>query len=130
MSVFSIPIAVGNLAGTQFAAMEALVDAGNPTSPTYSAIPGDTLAALGVEVSDTALCQTADGTLAEYPVGYAQIRLAGQEVIAMVLFAPEGAPARVGMTTLANAQLAPDPAGQRLVPVKGRLGGPPRELPR
>lgn len=129
MSVFSIPIAVGNLAGTHYAAMDALVDAGPPPNPTYSAIPGDTLAALGVEIADTALCQTADGTLAEYPAGYAQIRLAGQEVIAMVLFAPEGAPPWVGMTTLANAQLAPDPAGQRLVPVKGRLSGPRRQLP-
>ena len=67
--------------------------------------------------------------VAEYPIGYATIRLAGQEVIATVIFAPEGASPQVGMTTLGNAHLTPDPAGQRLVPVNPRLGGPRRQLP-
>ena len=129
MAIFSIPIAVGNLAGTQFAEMEAQVDADASPNPTHSAIPGDTLAALGVEVADRVSFETGGGVVTEYPIGYATIRLAGQEVIATVIFAPEGAPPRVGMTTLGNAHLAPDPAGQRLISVKGRLGGPRRQLP-
>ena len=128
MSVFSIPIAVGNLAGTQFAEMEAQVGADASPNPTHSVIPGDTLAAVGVEIADRAAFETGGGAVAEYPIGYATIRLEGQEVIATVIFAPEGAPPQVGMTTLGNAHLAPDPAGQRLVSVKGRLGGP-RQLP-
>ena len=129
MSVFSIPIAVGNLDGTQFAELEAQVDAAASPNPTHSVIPGDTLAALGVEIADRVSFETGGGAVAEYPIGYATIRLAGQEVIATVIFGPEGAPPLVGMTTLGNAHLAPDPETQRLVPVKGRLGGGPRQLP-
>ena len=124
MSVFSIPIAVGNLVGTQFVEMDAEVG----TRATYTVVPGSTLAELGVETADMARFELADGTVVEYPVGYAKVRLGGKEVQAMVVFAPKGKLPAVGATTLGVGHLAPDPEGQRLVPVKGRLGGP-RQLP-
>lgn len=117
METFTIPIAVGNLDGTQFAEMEAVVG----TRASYTVVPGSMLAGLGVETAELARFETADGEMVEYPVGYAQIRLAGEEVIAMVVFAPEGAQTRVGATTLEMGHLAIDHAEKRLVPVNGYL---------
>ena len=117
MGVFSIPIAVGNRAGTRYIEMDAEVG----TRATYTVVPGSTLAELGVEIANMAPFEIADGEVVEYPVGYAKIRLAGKEVQAMVVFAPEGTLPAVGMTTLGNAHLAADPEAQRLVPVNPRI---------
>ena len=117
MATFNIPIAVGNLDRTRFVEMDAEVG----TRATYTVVPGSTLAALGVETAHMARFEIADGEVVEYPVGYAKVRLGGKEVHAMVVFAPEGTRPAVGMTTLGNAHLAPDPEMQRLVPVPPRI---------
>ena len=117
METFNIPITVGNLDGTRFVEMEAEVG----TRATYTVVPGSTLTELGVETADMARFEIAEGTVVEYPVGYAKVRLGGKEVRAMVVFAPEGTLPAVGETTLEMGHLAPDPEGQRLIRVNGYL---------
>lgn len=112
MSVFSIPIAVGNLAGTQFAPMEAMVD----TGASHSVIPRDTLEAMGIQPRKLVEFEIVGGDLVQYQVGYARIRLAGAEVTTMVIFGPAGTSALVGATTLEQGRFAVDPVRERLVP--------------
>ena len=117
MGTFTVSIQVGDLAGQQFVDVEALVD----TGATYTSIPRSTLAQLGIEVRESRSFELADDRVVEYPVGYASIRLEEREIIALVVFAPEGTGALIGATTLEAASLAVDPIHHRLVPVRALL---------
>jgi clan AA aspartic protease len=111
VGTFTIPIEVGDLAGTQFVRVTALVDTGS----TYTIVPGPILHRLGVPIKETHPCEMADNRIMEYPIGYATVRLNGREVIALVVFAPENSSPLIGATTLELAGLAVDPVHRRLV---------------
>ena len=113
MGVFSVPIAVGNLAGTRYVELEAMVD----TGASHTVVPSNTLAPLELEIDELARFEIADGGVVEYPMGYAKIRLAGLEVEATVIFGPEGALPLLGASTLELGHLSVDPVGKRLVPI-------------
>ena len=117
MGTFTVFLHVGNLAGLHFAEVEALVD----TAATYTSVPTNILAASGIEIREHRSFELADDRVVEYPVGYASIRLEDREIIALVVFAPEGTAALLGATTLETAGLAVDPLHQRLVPVPALL---------
>ena len=117
MGTFTVSIQVGDLAGQHFVDIEALVD----TGATYTSIPENTLAQLGIEVLESRPFELADERVVEHPVGYASIRLEGREIIAMVVFAPPGTAPLLGATTLETAGFAVDPIHQRLVPVPALL---------
>ena len=117
MGTFTVTFQVGNLAGQQFIEVEALVD----TGATYTSIPESTLARLGVEKRESRTFELADDRVVEYPVGYASMRLEERDIIALVVFAPEGTAPLLGATTLDTASLAVDPIHQRLVPVPALL---------
>lgn len=117
MGTFTVSLQVGDLAGQQFIAVEALVD----TGATYTSIPESTLAQLGVEKRESCTFELADDRVVEYPVGYAGIRLEERDIIALVVFAPDGTAPLLGATTLETAGLAVDPIHQRLVPVPALL---------
>jgi clan AA aspartic protease len=117
MGTFTVTIQVGDLASRQFIDVEALVD----TGATYTSIPENTLAQLGIDIRESRPFELADDRVVEYPVGYASIRLEGREIIAMVVFAPEGTAPLLGATTLETAGFAVDPIRMRLVPVPALL---------
>jgi clan AA aspartic protease len=117
MGTLTVPVRVGDLSGAQFIDLDALVD----TEATYSAIPRDILARLGVEARETRSFELADDRVIEYSVGYATIRLEQREVIVLVIFAPVSTSPLLGATTLETAGLAVDLISQRLIPVTALL---------
>ena len=117
MGTFTIALQVGDLAGREFIDVEALVDTGS----TYTSIPENTLAQLGIEIRESRSFELADDRIVEYPVGYASLRLGEREIISMVVFALEGTAPLLGATALETAGLAVDPIHQRLIPVPALL---------
>lgn len=117
MGTFTIPIQIGNLAGAQFIDVTALVDTGT----TYASLPESILARLGVDQAGYRRFELADNRIVEYPIGYARVRVDGNETVAQVVFAPEDTSPLIGATTLENLSLAVNPVHQRLIPVPALL---------
>lgn len=113
MGVFTVPVQIGDLAGAQFIEVEALVDTGS----TYSTLPINIMSQIGIEQHGVRRFELADNRIVEYPVGYAQIRLEGQETIIQVVFAPEDTAPVIGATTLQLLSLGVDPVNHRLIPI-------------
>jgi len=114
---FTVALKVADLAGQEFIDVEALVDAGS----TYTLIPKNILAQLGIETRESRSFELADERIIEYPVWYASRRLEQREIIALVVFAPEGTAPLLGATTLETAGLAVDPIHRGLAPVPALL---------
>jgi clan AA aspartic protease len=117
MGTFTVPIQIGSLAGGQFIDITALVDTGT----TYATLPGSILTRLGVVQEGYRRFELADDRIVQYPVGHARIRLEGQELIVLVVFAPEDSDPLLGATVLELFSLAVDPVHQRLIPVPALL---------
>lgn len=113
MGVFEVNIEVGDILGSRFESLEAMVD----TGAIYSAIPGNILSRLGVEPRQTLSFELADNSSVDLPVGYATIKIEQQEVIVMVIFAPDHAQPLVGATTLEFAGYGVDSLNKRLIEV-------------
>ena len=117
MGTFTVPIQIGDLAGKQFIQVTALVDTGS----TYATLPGSILAKLGIEREGRRRFELADNRIVEYPIGQARIRLEGQELIVLVVFAPEGTDPLLGATVLEIFGLGVDPLNRRLAPIPALL---------
>lgn len=117
VGTFTVPIQIGNLTRAQFTEVTALVDTGT----TYTTLSGSLLARLGVVQEGYRRFELADNRIVEYPIGYARIRMDGNETVAQVVFAPEDTSPLIGATTLENLSLAVDPVRQQLVPVTALL---------
>jgi clan AA aspartic protease len=117
LGTFNVSIQIADLDSGEFVDIDALVD----TGATYTSIPENTLDMLGIAKRETRAFELADDRVIEYPVGYATMRLAGREIIAMVVFAPEGTAPLLGATALGNAGFAVDAVHQRLIPVTALL---------
>ena len=124
MGTFTIRLEIGDLPGTLFGAADALVD----TGAIYTLIPQDMLARLDVEQREIRQFALADESIVEYGLGYATLRFEEREVIAPIVFAPEGTMPLLGVTTLEIAGLGVDPVNERLIPVMGLLK-PARDVP-
>ena len=118
MGTFAVPIEVGDLEGNLFLAMNALVDA---NATIYSMVPRDSLDQVGVTIHETREFALPDDSLVECDLGYARFRFEQREVIALVIFAPEGSTPLLGKAALENARLGIDPVNELLVPVRGLL---------
>ena len=118
MGTFTVPIEVGDLKGNLFLAMNALVDA---NATIYSMVPRDSLDQVGVTIHETREFALPDDSLVECDLGYARFRFEQREVIALVIFAPEGTMPLLGVTTLENIGVGVGPVHERLVPVLGLL---------
>ncbi|PKB78076.1 MAG: hypothetical protein BZY88_20000 [SAR202 cluster bacterium Io17-Chloro-G9] len=117
MGTFTASITISNLSGGQSIDLEALVD----TGAAYTALPTNILARLGVQPEDVRRFELADNKIVEYPVGQARIRLEENQLIVLVVFAPEDTAPLLGATTLEIFGLGVDPLGQKLVPVTALL---------
>ncbi|MBI4236049.1 MAG: aspartyl protease family protein [Chloroflexi bacterium] len=117
MGVFSVPVGIGDPQGRRYETVEALVD----TGATYTVAPASLLRHLGVRPHTRAPFRLADGSLREYEIGETRVQVDGQSVTTIVVFDDEGVSPALGAYTLEGLRLAPDPVGQRLIPVPGLL---------
>ncbi len=117
MGVFTVPIRVENLADGRFADLEATVD----TAATYTFVGEDILDRLGVERAAQRTFELGDNRVVDYPIGYARLRVNGDQVIALVVFGPEDSEPLLGATTLELLSLGADPVNGRLVQVRASL---------
>ena len=112
MGVFRVELEVGNTAGDQYIAVQALVGA----EAIYTMLPEDLLDRLGVERLDTDIFELADDSLVEYSIGGALVQLMGRALPVPVVFARAGNTPLVGATTLQILRLIVDPVEERLMP--------------
>lgn len=115
MGHFRVAIQIG--AGAGFAPLEALVD----TGATYTWVPRDVLAAVGVVPTEERPFVLADGREVRYAVAWAQIRIGEREQPTIVVFGEAGTEAILGVVTLEEFLLAVDPVSRRLLPVPGLM---------
>ena len=87
------------------------------TGATYSMVPRDVLAGLGVPPLEIATFELADGTTTEYDVGDARMQLGSSTRTVPVTFGPSGAGVLLGATALEIFRLAVDPVRRQLLPV-------------
>jgi len=115
MGTFRAAIDIGDPQGQRYESVEAMVDTGS----TYTWVPRDVLAKLGVQPEFRQQFLTADGRAIERDVAETRVRLDGQQRITMVVFGDEGSAPLLGAYTLEGFGLAADPLGKRLIPVPG-----------
>ena len=113
MGTFAVPLQVGDVTGQKFVDVDALVG----TCATYLSIPESILSGLGIPKLERRPFELADESIVEYAIGNALVRLNGEELAVVVVFAPEDSSALLGATTLELFSLGVDPVGQRLAPV-------------
>jgi clan AA aspartic protease len=114
---FRVTVEVGPLAGGPFQRLEALVD----TGATYTWVPRETLALLGIEPQQKRRFILADGRDVLYDVTWARARIGEQIEPTMVVFGDPGSEPLLGVFTLEGFGLAADPVNRRLVSVPGLL---------
>ncbi|PKB82822.1 MAG: hypothetical protein BZY88_03510 [SAR202 cluster bacterium Io17-Chloro-G9] len=117
MGAFTVPLQVGDLMGRQFVGVEALVD----TWASDTVLPANMLSRLGIEPFAWRTFRLTDERTVDYQVGQARIRLEGENLIVLVVFAPEGTTPLLGATTMETFALGVDPKGKRLIRVPGLL---------
>ena len=112
MGTFQIKVEIGDQNGQRFQELEALVD----TGATFTKVPRPVLEDLDIPAR-TYTALLADGRRVPRELGWAIIRLEGQQFPTPVAFGEEGEPTLLGAMALEHALLAVDPHGQRLIPV-------------
>ena len=117
MGTFSVEIQIGNQETGEFLQLEALVDTGS----TYTLLPSEMLKCLGIKIVDQRDFELADQRSVRYDVGEARLRLNGNELTVLVVYAPEGTSPLLGATALELFGLAAEPVNQRLIPVPALL---------
>ncbi len=117
MGTFSVEIEIGDAAGRRYRRLEALVD----TGATYLVVPGDVLAALGVQPTEQYPFELADGSVVEYAVGDVLLILGGRTHSVLCVFGDANCEPLLGAVPLETFLLAPDPVHRRLVSVTGSL---------
>ena len=115
MGTFRATFEIGDPKGEQYETVEAMVD----TGATYTWIPRDVLANLGVEPEFRRQFMTADSRTIERDMAETKVRLDGQQRTTMVVFGDEGSTPLIGAYTLEGFGLAADSLSRRLVPVRG-----------
>ena len=84
------------------------------TGATDTIIPSDELEKLGVTREGKRSYELADGSIVNYDVGYAFVRVKGETVVANVIFGKEGSEPLLGVTVLESAGFIVDPVHQVL----------------
>jgi len=116
MGTFTVPIEIGNLDGTRFERVNALVD----TGASHTVVPRPILRTLGIQPHRRWPFRLADGRQVEYDIAQAQVRLDGDTRFTVVVFG-EADETLLGATTLELFGLGVDPLARRLIPVPGVL---------
>ena len=117
MGTFNATFEIANLAGERFVEVNALADTGSM----YTIIPANVLVRLGAQIEGRRRFELADNSVVEYPVGQVRMRLEGQELVVLTVFASEEADPLLGVTALEIFGLGADPINQRLIPIPALL---------
>ncbi len=117
MGTFSVNIEVGDLSGSEYRKLNAIVD----TGATYTVIPRDVLEHLDVRPVDMVPFELTDDNVVEFEVGEVRLRLDKRERTVLIVFRPEGGTPLLGATALELFNRAVDPVHQRLIPVTALL---------
>ena len=117
MGSFSVPVEVGDAAGSRFESIFALVD----TGAAYTWIPEDILARLQARPTEERIFGLADGREVTYGLAWLTIRIEGKLQPTPIFFGDAGTDPLLGFVTLEEFGLAIDPLDQRLIPVPALL---------
>ena len=117
MGCFQYPIEIGDPAGQRFTRLDALVD----TGASYTLAPASILRRLGVEPTETAVFDLADGNEIELYIGETCIRINGKQATSIVVFGDEDATPLLGAHALEGLRLGVDPLAERLIDVHALL---------
>ena len=82
MGTFSVPVEVGNVDGSSYESLEALVD----TGASYLVVPRSVLLAVGARVAERRQFTLADGREVEMDVGAVSLRLDGRSFPVLAVF--------------------------------------------
>jgi clan AA aspartic protease len=94
--------------------VEMLADTGS----TLTKIDESTSKRLGIEPTDSAVVELADGTDRERGLAEAKVEIMGKKATVMILIGPDGEEPLLGLTTLESLRLKVDPIKRRLEPSK------------
>jgi aspartyl protease family protein len=119
VGTFTVEIEIGDPRGERWERVEALVD----TGASYTWLPADLLARLGVVPERRREFQIADGRIIERDLAVTMARWDGDALPTLVVFGDEGSPVLLGAYTLEGFGLAADPVNRRLLPVPGLAMG-------
>ena len=114
MGFVKSPIRISSLDGSQWIDLDALVDAG----ATYTVAPARLLREIGIQPTRTTQVELADGTVREFGRGSALLSIDGRQDFMPVIFGDDDAEPIIGIVTLEVLELAVDPIGERLIPVR------------
>ena len=117
MGAFREHVEIGDFAGDRFEEVEALVD----TDATYTWVPRDLLARLGVTPEEERPFVLADGREVTYGVAWVRIRIDGRTQPSLCVFGELGTEPLLGVFTLEAFGLGVGPVNRRLIPVRGLL---------
>ena len=117
MGIFNVTMEIGDPAGREFVALDAMVDTGS----THTAVPGSLLNSLRVVAEDVSRFELGDSRIVEYRVGYTRMLYNGKSAVVPVVFAPDEISPLIGATTLEILGLAVNPVQQQLLPVNFML---------
>ena len=120
MGTFTATLEVGNLNGAEFASVEALVD----TGAYYTMIDSDLLESLGIQPTEQVQLYLADGSVVEYGMGPAWLRLDRAARPTVVVFGPPGIRSLIGAMALQLFRLIADSVNERLIPMPMLQGRP------
>src|SRR5437867_11756975 len=115
MTVFRVTIGIGDPAEQRFEEIEALPDSG----ATWTWIPRDVLERLGHRSTFKRRMMTADNRTVERDGTEIPVRIGEDTFHTICIFGDDGSRPLLGMTTMEQFSLAPDPVNERLVPVAG-----------
>ena len=106
MKTFMWPIHVRSLDGNTWETIEVL----EGTRASHAVLPSKILKRLGIIPTGTREFELEDGSIVEYKIGDARIRVeGGRESVDIVVFGEDDGTPRMGMTTLHGACLIVDP---------------------
>ena len=91
------------------------------TGATYTLLPADLVAQLGLATPEERPGELASGKRVVYRVGEVRVRLGEREYTSIFVEGPAGCPLLLGAVTLEQFGFAADPVHQRLIPVVATL---------
>lgn len=76
--------------------------------------PSSALKNAGISIEGNDSYELADGTLVEYPYGFARVSFMGSETVVQVIFGPDDCESLLGVVALENVGIGVDPVSKTL----------------
>jgi len=117
MGTFHMQIEIGALGASEFVQLDALVD----TGASFTVVPRDVLARLGVQATESDSFVLADGSQRQYDMAWVQVRIDSRVELSLCVFGESGSGALLGAFTLEAFRLGVDALNRRLIPTPAYL---------